>query len=71
MCYDKQDEINRYNDCYMVLSDKMIFIRYNPDSKNSDKLFLLEIIKKYLILDIEDNIDIFDDFGLKTEYLYY
>ncbi len=31
MSYSKEDEINRYHDCYMALSGKMIFIRFNPD----------------------------------------
>lgn len=31
MSYSKQDEIDRYHDCYMALSAKMIFIRFNPD----------------------------------------
>lgn len=44
-----------------------IFIRYNPDSKNSDKNILLDKVKKYLIL----NNKIWDDFGFKVEYLFY
>lgn len=34
--YDPIDEENRYNDLYMVYSDKWIFIRFNPDGKGVD-----------------------------------
>jgi len=30
--YDKNDEISRYNDMYMVFSGKWYYIRYNPDT---------------------------------------
>jgi hypothetical protein len=46
-----------------------IFIRYNPDSKESNKDILLQKVQKYLELDIEDNI--WDEFGFKVEYLFY
>ena len=29
--YDKEDEIKRYNDCFMAFSSKVIWIRFNPD----------------------------------------
>jgi hypothetical protein len=51
-----------------------IFIRYNPDNKYSDITILLEVINKYLNLDIIKNINnynIWDDFGYKCEYLFY
>jgi len=48
-----------------------IFIRYNPDNKKSDRNFLLEIIKKYIDLNIDNIDDIFDDYGFKVEYLFY
>jgi hypothetical protein len=47
-----------------------IFIRYNPDSKESNKDILLEKLKTYLELDIEEEY-IWDDFGYKSEYLFY
>ena len=47
-----------------------IFIRYNPDSKESNKEILLEKVQEYLELDIEDDY-VWDDFGFKAEYLFY
>ena len=47
-----------------------IFIRYNPDSKESNKEILLEKVQEYLELNIEDD-DRCDDFGFKAEYLFY
>jgi len=47
-----------------------IFIRYNPDSKESNKEILLEKVQEYLELNIEDG-DIWNDFGFKAEYLFY
>jgi hypothetical protein len=50
-----------------------IFIRYNPDNKNSNLEYLKTKIDEYL--EEEDYLDSsyldFDDFGLITEYLYY
>ena len=34
--YDKEDEIIRYDDLYMIHSGKFIFIRFNPDGKGVD-----------------------------------
>ena len=34
--YSRRDEKNRYHDIFMVHGGKMIFIRYNPDHKESD-----------------------------------
>ena len=46
-----------------------IFIRYNPDSKESNKEILLEKVQEYLELNKDD--DRWDDFGFKAEYLFY
>src|SRR3989304_289233 len=35
--YDKEDEINRYDNLYMDFSGKSIFIRYNPDPYKDQK----------------------------------
>ena len=51
------------------LGTPCIFIRYNPDNKNSDKDVLLKTIIKYL--EIKDENYPWDEFGLFTEYLYY
>lgn len=46
-----------------------IFIRYNPDSKDSDKNALLEKVNYYLGLDLNEKI--WDDYGFKVEYIFY
>jgi hypothetical protein len=48
-----------------------IFIRYNPDSKKSDKNVLLEKVNEYLDLDVDDEEKVWDDFGFKVDYLFY
>jgi len=63
---DKQ----RMYDIISKLGLPCIFIRYNPDSKESNKEILLEKVQEYLELDIEDD-NIWDDFGFKAEYLFY
>ena len=45
-----------------------IFIRYNPDGKNSDKNILLNTVKKYLTL---KNKKVWNDYGFKVDYLFY
>jgi formate dehydrogenase assembly factor FdhD len=47
-----------------------IFIRYNPDSKESNKEILLKKVKKYLELNIEDY-NVWNDNGFKVKYLFY
>ena len=47
-----------------------IFIRYNPDSKESNREILLKQVHEYLELDIEDD-SIWDDFGFKVDYMFY
>jgi hypothetical protein len=64
---DKQ----RMYDIIAKLGLPCIFIRYNPDSKESNKDILVEKVQEYLELDIEDDNDIWDDFGFKAEYLFY
>ena len=63
---DKQ----RMYDIIAKLGLPCIFIRYNPDSKESNKEILLEKVQEYLELNIEDD-DRWDDFGFKAEYLFY
>ena len=65
----KCDEQRMY-DIIAKLGLRCIFIRYNPDSKESNKEILLEKVQEYLEIDIEDD-DIWDDFGFKVEYLFY
>jgi hypothetical protein len=65
----KCDEQRMYN-IIAKLGLPCIFIRYNPDSKESNKEILLEKVQEYLEFDIEDD-DIWDDFGFKAEYLFY
>jgi hypothetical protein len=47
-----------------------IFIRYNPDSQESNKEILLQKIKDYLELDVESD-NIWNDYGFEVEYLFY
>ena len=65
----KCDEQRMY-DIIAKLGAPCIFIRYNPDSKESNKDRLVEKIKKYLEIDIEDNKP-WDNYGFKVEYMFY
>ena len=62
----KCDERRMY-DIIAKLGMRCVFIRYNPDSQETNKHILLETTKKYL----KSKKIKFDDFGLKTEYLFY
>lgn len=63
----------RMYDIIAKLGTPCIFIRYNPDNKQSKLETLLETVNEYLDLDIDDNnfMTIFDEYGFKAEYLYY
>ncbi len=63
------DEQRMY-DIVAKLGLPCIFIRYNPDHKNSDMNELLITVRKYLDLQIEAA-PIWNNFGLKCEYMYY
>ena len=65
----KCDERRMY-DIIAKLGMRCVFIRYNPDAKESKRLILLEKIKKYLEI-VDTSEIIFDDFGLKPEYMFY
>jgi len=61
----------RMRDVIAKLGQPCVFIRYNPDSKESDRNELLDTIEEYIDLN-EDNIHgIFDNYGLKCVYLFY
>jgi hypothetical protein len=60
-------EEKRMYDVVANLGLPCIFIRYNPDNKNSDKNVLLDKVKEYLNL----TEDCWNEFGLKIEYLFY
>lgn len=62
---DKQ----RMYDIIAKLGQPCVFIRYNPDSKNSDKEMLLKIIIFYL--EINYNEIKFEKSGIKAYYMYY
>ena len=47
-----------------------VFIRYNPDDKKTDYNILLEMVKEYLEIDMNE-IDFDEHSGLKVEYLFY
>lgn len=61
----------RMYDIIAKLGLPTIFIRYNPDGKESNKEILLNKIIEYLDLDIDDNNNIWDKYGFKAEYLFY
>lgn len=71
-------DLQRMYDIVAKLGQPCVFIRYNPDSKLSNKQTLLLLINKYISSneniikndDLNNNIK-FDDFGLKIEYLFY
>lgn len=77
--YDKQNEIDRYHDCYMALSGKMIFIRFNPDPfvdkkgakqnpELNERLYALkkEVEKQISRIENEENEEL-----LEVVYMYY
>lgn len=55
----------------LALEMPVVFIRYNPDSKHSDKEELLTVVKKYLYETSYDEVGFDDHSGLKVEYLFY
>lgn len=61
----------RMYDIIAKLGLPCIFIRYNPDNKESNLNELLVIIKKYLDLNTTDATNIFDNYGFKVIYLFY
>ena len=65
----KCDEQRMY-DIITKLGLPCIFIRYNPDSQESNKEILLQKIKDYLELDVESD-NIWNDYGFEVEYLFY
>jgi hypothetical protein len=48
-----------------------IFIRYNPDSRESDRDVLLNTVEEYMDLNGGSMDGVFDDYGLKCIYLFY
>lgn len=66
-----QCDEKRMYDIIAKLGMPCIFIRYNPDSKQSNKNALLEKVKDYLDLDIDDEEKVWDNFGFKADYLFY
>ena len=65
---DYKCDQQRMYDIIAKLGQPCLFIRYNPDSKESNQNVLLNMIKDYLELD--DQI-IWDDYGYKCDYLFY
>lgn len=62
------DEKRMY-DIIAKLGQPCIFIRYNPDSKQSNLEILLEKVKEYL--DCDENTKVWDEYGFLVEYLFY
>jgi hypothetical protein len=61
----------RMYDIIAKLETPCIFIRYNPDSIESDKNVLYKTIQKYINLEEGVSKVPWDDFGFVDEYLYY
>ncbi len=57
----------RMFDVIAKLGMPCIFIRYNPDSKKSDKQILLDKVNEYLTLTDK----VWNDYGFKVNYLFY
>ena len=54
----------------MIMFKPCVFIRYNPDGKESNLEYLLEVVKQYLQMDSINHLC--DDVeGLVIEYLFY
>lgn len=68
---DYECDKQRMYDIIAKLGIPCIFIRYNPDNKESNLNTLLETIKKYINLEFNDVENIVDDYGFKVEYLFY
>lgn len=78
-----QCDEKRMYDITAKLGQPCIFIRYNPDSKDSNKDTLLEKVQYYLDLqdiyeddeelddNVYENLEIDNHLGFKTEYLFY
>lgn len=64
-------DVKRMGEITIELGLPCVFIRYNPDSSESDIDILLFTVRQYLSLE-KDDIQFIDDFrGYKAEYLYY
>ena len=61
----------RMMDIIAKLGQPCIFIRYNPDSKDTDKNKLLEKVNEYLNIKIKDKSYCWNDYGFKVEYMFY
>lgn len=70
---DYECDEKRMYDIIAKLGLPCVFIRYNPDNKNSDRSVLLNMIQYYLEFRAESKIEEcpWDKFGIKCEYLFY
>jgi stress response protein YsnF len=64
------DEKRMY-DIIAKLGTPCIFLRYNPDAKDSCREILLEKIQAYLDVDEEGSLFPWDEYGFNVEYLFY
>lgn len=67
-------DVQRMYNIIAKLGLPCIFIRYNPDSKSSNKEMLLKTLVKYLNIENNPkytNVNAWDDFGFKAKYLFY
>ena len=68
---DYECDKQRMYDIIAKLGIPCIFIRYNPDNRESNLNTLLETVKKYINLEFSDIKNIVDDYGFKVVYLFY
>jgi uncharacterized C2H2 Zn-finger protein len=64
---DKQ----RMYDIIAKLGTPCIFIRYNPDHKDSDISMLIKRVRNYLEITVLDLKSVCDKYGMKCDYMYY
>ena len=62
-------DTKRMYDIIAKLGLPCMFVRCNSDSKSSDKNILLSKTHEYL--NLQENEKVWDDFGIKIEYLFY
>ena len=63
-----QCDEQRMRDVVAKLGQPCVFIRYNPDSLDSDRDVLLDTVEEYLDLNENSINNIFDDYGLNCIY---
>lgn len=69
--YDVQDEVQRYDDLFMIFPGKWIFIRFNPDEKGTDLDDKIQILLENIEEQIERIENEENDELVEIIYLFY